>query len=34
MQQDAAELALEEVQAEYARAAALEERDTGARLRA
>ncbi|MDX0774399.1 flagellar export protein FliJ [Sinorhizobium medicae] len=34
MQQDAAELALEEVQAEYARAAALEERDTGTRLRA
>lgn len=33
MQQDAAELALEEVQAEYARAAALEERDTGAAAR-
>ena len=33
-QQDAAELALEEVQAEYAKAAALEERDTSTRLRA
>ncbi|WP_457581249.1 flagellar export protein FliJ [Ensifer canadensis] len=33
-QQDAAELALEEVQAEYAKAAALEERDTTTRLRA
>ena len=30
VQQDAAELALEEVQAEFAKAAALEERDSGA----
>jgi hypothetical protein len=34
VQQDAAEIALEEVQAEYAKAAALEERDSGARMRA
>ena len=34
VQQDAAELALEEVQAEFAKAAALEERDSGARMRA
>ncbi|HVK90587.1 MAG TPA: flagellar export protein FliJ [Mycoplana sp.] len=34
VQQDAAELALEEVEAEYARAAALEERDNAVRLRA
>ena len=34
VQQDAAELALEEVQAEFAKAAALEERDSGIRMRA
>jgi hypothetical protein len=34
VQQDAAELALEEVQAEFAKAAALEERDSGVRMRA
>lgn len=34
VQQDAAELALEEVEAEYAKAAALEERDSAVRLRA
>ncbi|MGR6429954.1 flagellar export protein FliJ [Rhizobium sp. PAMB 3182] len=34
IQQDAAELALEEVEAEYAKAAALEERDSSQRLRA
>ena len=34
IQQDAAELALEEVKAEYAKAAALEERDGGVRMRA
>jgi flagellar export protein FliJ len=34
VQQDAAELALEEAEAEYSKAAALEERDTAARLRA
>ena len=34
VQQDAAELALEEVEAEFARAAALEERDNAVRLRA
>ncbi|MDQ0321740.1 flagellar export protein FliJ [Pararhizobium capsulatum DSM 1112] len=34
IQQDAAELALEEVQAEHAKAAALEERDSNVRLRA
>ncbi|MCV9966361.1 flagellar export protein FliJ [Pararhizobium sp. BT-229] len=34
VQQDAAELALEEVQAEFAKAAALEERDGGVRMRA
>lgn len=34
VQQDAAELALEEVEAEYAKAAALEERDNAVRLRA
>lgn len=34
VQQDAAELALAEVQAEYEKAAALEERDSAARLRA
>ncbi|PWE57070.1 flagellar export protein FliJ [Metarhizobium album] len=33
-QQEAAETVLEEVQAEYSRAAALEERDTSARIRA
>ncbi|MCF3638364.1 flagellar export protein FliJ [Rhizobium sp. TRM95111] len=34
IQQDAAELALEEAEAEFAKAAALEERDNGIRLRA
>ena len=34
VQQDAAELALEEVEAEYAKAAALEERDNAVRMRA
>lgn len=34
VQQDAAELALEEVEAEHAKAAALEERDSSVRLRA
>ncbi|MDO9415082.1 flagellar export protein FliJ [Pararhizobium sp.] len=34
VQQDAAELALEEVQSEYDKAAALEERDAAVRLRA
>lgn len=34
VQQDAAELALEEVEAEFAKAAALEERDNAVRLRA
>ncbi|MDR6758915.1 flagellar export protein FliJ [Mycoplana sp. BE70] len=34
VQQDAAELALEEVEAEYAKATALEERDNAVRLRA
>lgn len=34
VQQDAAELALEEVQAEYEKAAALEERDAAVRMRA
>lgn len=34
VQQDAAELVLEEVEAEYAKAAALEERDNAVRLRA
>ncbi len=34
IQQDAAELALEEVQAEHAKAAALEERDSALRMRA
>ena len=34
IQQDAAELALEEVKAEHAKAAALEERDGGVRMRA
>ncbi|MFD1328244.1 flagellar export protein FliJ [Mycoplana ramosa] len=34
VQQDAAEIALEEVEAEYAKAAALEERDNAVRLRA
>lgn len=34
VQQDAAELALEEVEAEHAKAAALEERDNAVRLRA
>ena len=34
VQQDAAELALEEAEAEYSKAAALEERDSAQRLRA
>lgn len=34
VQQDAAELALEEAEAEYAKAAALEERDNAVRMRA
>ena len=34
IQQDAAELALEEAEAEFAKASALEERDTGMRARA
>lgn len=34
VQQDAAELALEEVQAEYEKAAAIEERDAAVRMRA